>query len=314
MKSRFGFLVHYYSFLILVVITGAVSLAFFVAPSSEISKSPVVPVNEGNNLINALPATVTADSASSERLIVTPDNISHRETTHPGDTIKLSSLKLVNNQWGAPASEQLSCAVFRSQDRNFGWYWNRLDPGLKSGSQQVLPIYPSLRIGGNHREQSDVSYFPVRLGDVNSLSFQVDYKYLEIPTGVFDFAYDMFLLNTDKSDSNAERKAEVMIWLHGTLGQPPETYRGDFSDGYNTYKLYSFTMSDGRLYSSFIMKGQPQYQSQHKVDVKKLLEYVDLDPNWYIPGIELGSEVVDGSGKIEISQFFVELNGSVIGP
>lgn len=316
MKSKFRFLFTYYSFIILAVITGIVSLAFFTPSSPEVPKlaAPTVPVDKNNGL-NTDSETAMTEGVTSEQLVVTPDYLELNEAiTKSGDKIKYNSLKLVDNEWGAPANEQLVCAVFLNQGQNFGWNWNRQDPKLKPGSSGILPIYPSVRIGGNHREQSDIAHFPIKMSDLKSLSFMVDYRYPEIPTGVFDLAYDMFLLNTDNSGPEAERKSEVMIWLHGTLGQPLESYKGDFSDGYNTYSLYSFTMSDGRLYSSFILKGQPQFQSRHYVDVKKLLDYIDLDPNWYIPGIELGNEVVNGSGKIEISQISVNLNGSDIVP
>ena len=176
----------------------------------------------------------------------------------------------------------------------------------------MLPIYPSLRIGGNPWEQSNSAYFPIKVSEIQSATFQVAYDYPAAPTGAFDLAYDMFFMDTNKPSPNPEIKAEIMIWLQGTIGQPPQTYKEDFTDGHNTYELYSYVMSCGRLYYAFIMKGQPQFQAQHAVDVKKLLDNLDLDPNWYIPGVELGSEVVNGSGKIEISKFSVNVNGSVI--
>ncbi len=101
-----------------------------------------------------------------------------------------------------------------------------------------------------------------------------------------------------------------MIWIHASVKQPSKSYKGDFSDGLNTYELYSWVMSDGRLYYSFIMKGKPQQAAHHTVNTRKLLDKLELDPGLYIHGIELGNEVFSGSGKIEIDKFNVNLNGN----
>jgi hypothetical protein len=45
------------------------------------------------------------------------------------------------------------------------------------------------------------------------------------------------------------------------------------------------------------------------VNASKLLEQLDLNKTWYIPGIELGTEVWNSSGTIQINQFNINLNG-----
>jgi len=35
-----------------------------------------------------------------------------------------------------------------------------------------------------------------------------------------------------------------------------------------------------------------------------------LQPNWWMPGVELGTEVWHGTGKIQIRQLGIELNGT----
>lgn len=118
--------------------------------------------------------------------------------------------------------------------------------------------------------------------------------------------------DSDQPSSNPRIKAEVMIWIQANRKQLALTYKGDFSDGYNTYALYSWVMSDGRLYYSFIMKEEPSSQAHHTVDTKRLLNELGLDPNWYILGVELGNEVWKGSGNTEIVDFSVNLNGHAL--
>jgi len=149
----------------------------------------------------------------------------------------------------------------------------------------------------------------VKLSEVKSLRFDVNYEYTTIPEGSYNLAYEMLLSDKNRPSSNLIPKAEVMIWLHATFPQPPNTYQGDFTDGNNTYALYSWVMTDGRLYASFIMKGQAQFQAQHTVDAKRLMESLTLDPSWYIHGVELGNEIVSGSGKIKINSLNINLNG-----
>ncbi len=225
------------------------------------------------------------------------------------DKIESGSRRLTNNVWGAPEDETLISGVYLNYDGSFGWDWNRPDPKTKPGQTCVKPIYPSVRCGGSPWDPSNSAYFPVRLTDIKSLKLDVMYSYPSLPTGSYNLAYDMFLSDTNQPGSSPKPKAEVMIWLHSTFPQLPNTYRGDFTDGNNTYELYSFVMSDGRLYYSFAMKGQPQFQAQHTVDARRLMDNLTLDPNWYIHGVELGNEIVSGSGKIKISKLNISLNG-----
>jgi hypothetical protein len=278
---------------------------------SETTSQAPVPFVDGLELISQAPAA-DGDDASVNGVNGGSNEATTATVNKAGATIDLDSLKLVNNQWGAPADEKLTCAVYHNQSKNFGWYWNRQEPKTKPGIEGVLPIYPGLRIGGNPWEQSNSAYFPIRVSALESLTFQVTYNYPAVPTGAFDLAYDIFFTDTNKSRPDPEIKAEVMIWLQGTIEQPQATFKGDYTDRLNTYALFSHVMSSGRLYYAFVMKGQYQFQAQHTVDVKKLLGNLDLNPNWYIPGVELGSEVVNGSGKIEINQFSIKMNNSVI--
>jgi hypothetical protein len=233
--------------------------------------------------------------------------------TMPWDTIKLDSGKLSNNVWGIGEGESLTSGVYQNEDSCFGWYWDRGEPQLKTGDVCVKPIYPSVRIGGSPWENSNTPYFPIKVGDIYSLKFDVAFSYPTAPTGAYNLSYDFFLMDTDQPSAHPDRKAEIMVWLQqNSFAQPADTYKGDISDGYNTYGIYSWTMSDGRLYYSFILKGEQSRNSTQTVDAGKLIENLGLNPDWYIHGIELGNEVVNGLGKIEISNFTVTVNDHLL--
>jgi len=223
--------------------------------------------------------------------------------------ISAGSRILTNNVWGAPAGEEVVSDVYAEPGGSFGWTWNRQSPKAKPGASRPEPIYPNVRIGGTPWAKSNCRYFPLKVGETKSLDLSVSYDYPKVPTGSFNLAYDIFFSDTNQPAAKPLIKAEVMIWIHGTAKQPPNTYKGDFSDGRNTYALHSWVMQNGRLYYSFIMKGDPQYKSDHTVDAVKLIDNLKLDPSLYIHGVELGSEVCGGAGKIEITKLSVNVNG-----
>jgi len=123
-------------------------------------------------------------------------------TARAGDTIRFDSLKLVNNEWGAPRRGKFNICCISRPGKNFGWYWNRQNPHLRPGSACLQPIYPSIRAGGNPWEQSTSPQFPIRMADLKSLRLRAAYDYLASPTGVYNLSYDMFLLDSDKSCPN----------------------------------------------------------------------------------------------------------------
>jgi hypothetical protein len=274
-------------------------------PTAGISSiSSVVPPISLSATLSSQPSssssTITAPSSSSTASA--PPTVQH--------TIEFGSRFLTNNTWGAPPDETLTSDVYLSTNGSFGWRWDRTDPKVMPGNNGVQPLFPNVRIGGSPWTKSNSPYFPIQLNQVKSLTFFTAYNYPDAPTGQYNLAYDMFLTDTGIPGSSPVRKAEVMIWLHGTFTQPSYTYKGNFTDGYNTYALYSWMMPDNFLYCSFIMKGPIQLQAQHKADAKKLMDSLNLDPGWYITGIELGSEIVNGTGKIEISKLVVNVNGN----
>jgi hypothetical protein len=230
----------------------------------------------------------------------------------PYDQIMINSHSLMNNVWGAPKEETTDAGVYLNSDGTFGWYWDRPNPKMKSGAKSVLPIYPSMRMGGNCWERTKLAPFPLRLGEVNSLTFDIEYQYSSVPTGCYDLAYDIFLSDPNQPDSAPPIKAEVMIWLDGSQKQPKQHFKGFISDGNHNFALYSWVMTDGRAYYSFILQDNPPHQGSYAIDGKKLLDQLGLEPGLLIHGIEFGNEVWNGSGKIEIQKFSITVNDKEI--
>jgi hypothetical protein len=298
--------------IIILVASAACSSAPSLATTSVSEQSPTTGIPPASSVTTVSNSpTLSPQPASSPSHITPPSPSSTIPAPPTGQhTIEFGSRLLTDNTWGAPPDETFTSDVYLNDNGSFGWYWDRTDPKIITGNIGVQPIFPNVRIGGSPWEQSNSKYFPIQLSQVKSLTFLVAYNYPEFPTGQYNLAYDMFLSDTDLPSSTPVRKAEVMIWMHGTFTQPPSTYKGDFTDGFNTYALYSWVMPGDFLYYSFIMKGEPRFQARHTVEAKKLLDNLSLDPGWYIHGIELGSEIVNGTGKIEINKLVIIVNGN----
>jgi len=111
--------------------------------------------------ITSIPFVTSANASPtlSPSATVTPSH------TEQSKIIVYGAYILNNNTWGAPPDEILTSGVYLNDDGTFGWYWNRQDPKTKADVNGILPIYPSLRIGGNPWEQSKLAHcflFPVR--------------------------------------------------------------------------------------------------------------------------------------------------------
>ena len=228
------------------------------------------------------------------------------------DQIDFNSRNLINNVWGVGQDEKLTSSIFVNNENNFGWNWSRLDAKPQTGVNYIKPIYPSMRIGGSPWVLSESKYFPIKLGQIQTLQLDCSYNYVKIPSGSFNLSYDIFFCDTDQICDKPVIKAEVMIWINSTIKRPQDAYKGEFTDGNNTYQLYAYVMPDGRQYYSFDMSSKPQQNGYNLVDVKALLDNLKLDPGLYIHGVELGTEIYNGSGEILINKFNINLNGHYI--
>jgi hypothetical protein len=202
----------------------------------------------------------------------------------------------VRNLWGAPKGEDVDVSLYRSES-GLGWNWSRPDPEKRAGINYIQPIYPNARITLKK---------PVAIGDIQSFNLFADFHYTQPPTGKYNLAFDIFLRKKGIATDN--RESEIMVWLDWTLSQPASSFKGVRSDGANDYAYYAWKKKDSFDYNSFLLKARPS-STVSSIDLKALIDLVRPDENWYISEVELGTEVWDGSGAIDLTTFYLELNG-----
>lgn len=229
-------------------------------------------------------------------------------TRQYGATLQIPPEKLLNNVWGAPyyerQSENLNSYIYYNSEGTYGWEWNRWNP--INVDSYVRPIYPEVML------DSDSGYLPKKLNDVSSISAELQYSYVKPPTGSYNFAYDIWLTY------GGAREAEVMIWIDcsTTADCAPGTYAGDVNDGNNTYSVYYRNPRSSTSWSvyAFILNNRTPVPLYHKVDIKALLNSLStrLNDEWIISSVELGNEIWEGSGRIEISEWLININNATI--
>lgn len=226
-----------------------------------------------------------------------------------GGGIENLSRRLHNNVWGLTDEEKrtniVKSYIYYKYNGNFGWEWDRPDPLLGDGIY-IPPIYPGVVIGASGSYSSTSQYFPIKVKDIRFFTSEVEYNYTKQPTGGYNLAYDVWLV-----DNKRNNKAEIMVWIHGELGEPQRYV----ADGINEYGYFYRPPKPGFEwdYHAFVLKDQDLLLN-HKVNIKNLLDILiksgKLDVEWDVLSIEFGSEIGMGSGRIEISKYVVNINGN----
>lgn len=219
-----------------------------------------------------------------------PVRLSDDGTVEPSGISPLATT--VRNLWGASANEKVDLNIYRS-DKAIGWSWSRQNPLLRPGIAYVQPIYPNARI----------SLKPsVAVKDISSFYLISDFHYTQPPTGKYNMAYDVFL----REQGTNIPKVEIMVWLDWTQTQPQPYMEGLCSDGYNVYRKYWWTRADGYLYRSFLLVPSLNANT-HTVNLKALIDLIEPEESWHISEVELGTEVWDGSGAVELTTYYLKL-------
>ncbi len=223
--------------------------------------------------------------------------------------------RLYNNLWGMTHKEDryknLKSYIYYKSDNSFGWEWDRPDPS--SNGEYITPIYPEVIVGAIPGDSAYTTrIFPIKYGDIKSWTSELEYQWKILPKGKNNLAYDLYWLNPGDL---YDKKFNIMIWVEGHHDEKPI---GTASDGINEYIHYMRPAGKGQYWEwhAFELKDQNLSRKNFKVDIKKLVDNAfsqdTLHEDWVISGMELGSEIWRGSGRIEINKYIINLNDNII--
>ncbi len=274
--------------------------------------------------------SISTSSTSSTQMAVLPDLPDGVTEVNDNDwgIMADDGYVLNRNPWNIKAaSKPYAQNVFKGVSNSisfFGWqwYWNNTNdytvlaypevfcgwsPFGPMGTNGHTPGYPYI-IGG-HGFQSTF--------DITMATSPVNGK------NTWDLAYDIWVLNSACNPTNFGRsdiKAEIMVWLDSRnsllplwLGQPNDTL---IANGCTFDYYYYPNQADGNgpggthIYAAFSSQ-TPIYFSTNfnlTIFITYLVNHGIITSNDYIATVELGTEVVIGSGQTVIKNYSVIVN------
>lgn len=226
---------------------------------------------------------------------------------------------LYNNVWNKKAAKSKSWSQCLEKkighDNIYGWSWQW------PITNNLVYAYPQIKVGNSPWDPQDNadSRFPLKISELKKLNVSHD---VHVKTnGQHNLATSMWLVDAAKQGKDLSKQdivAELMIWTYTTpehfnpAGKLVDTVKtnshtwelwvdknwGDISgENDNKWTYVTFRAKNSNLKSEF--------------DALKLLnKAIDkglFKPTWYIADIELGTEIMSGSGLVWINSFNVQL-------
>ena len=227
---------------------------------------------------------------------------------------------LYNNVWNKQADttgQGIQCLESRESDgvTEFGWSWHW------PKTQRAVFGYPQIKLGTSPWAPLPAgdARFPVQISQLNKLrlAFAVDTN----SDGDFNLATSLWLLREPLTSDKAEPEkiaAEVMLWTYATQGQfsPAGKKLGEFQLENQAWELWAD--GDWRDVSGananhwvYIVFKAKQNALVADVNLLALLQQAVakklIAADFYVADIELGNEVMGGSGISWVKSFQLEL-------
>ena len=221
------------------------------------------------------------------------------------DTLADSGLVYQNNVWGkGDIADYEQCLLTRRRDgaTEYGWRWR-----WPRGNGQVKS-YPEVIYGQKPWDaESSTSVLPARIEAIGELS--IAYAVEQSAQGTYNLAYDIWVTSTNPPTPDTITH-EVMIWMDRTFeSQPRRFHAGEVVvDGiaYDLYLRPAFHAGSGADYIAFVSR-EPRLSGV--VDVMAFLGYLvehdHVPADHYVAAVELGNEVIEGTGELWLRRYQV---------
>jgi hypothetical protein len=229
-----------------------------------------------------------------------------QSVTGDWESIILPDFILLNNVWGKGNIADFSQEMFTvsgPSGEGFGWRWDW------PSSNRVL-AYPEIMAGGNPWNPVYTAIFPRRVDDSPVV---VTFSITENLSQHCNLALE-FWITSDDTPSTDNITHEIMIWQINNGMMPDGTVRGRFEYNGSVYQVYVNKDQDpgmssvtGWTYIAFVTSDKI---TSNELDLSLftdfLIEEGYLEPDLYITGMELGTEICGGEGFIFFHEFSVE--------
>lgn len=205
----------------------------------------------------------------------------------------------------------------------FGWQWN-----WNNSNDYTILAYPEVFCGnspfGSMGTIGHTPGYPYAIGG-HSFHSTFDISIATSPVKgeeCWDLAYDIWILSSSCDTANYGRsdiKCEIMVWLDSEgallsrwLGNPADTITGNGSKfDYYYYENQADGNGPGGTHPYAAFSSEKPIHSSSGFDFAPFLSYLEakgvLTANDYVATIELGTEVVIGSGQTIVRNYSVSV-------
>jgi len=231
------------------------------------------------------------------------------EQSGPGADYTTNGWYALNNVWN-PGSlvygQDYSIeSIVNTSDPTSGttFYWSFPVVTDASPTIRAFPevIFGPAPLAGGEKSTDIPGTLPVQLSTINNASIDYNVSYTGNTAG-FDVAYDIWLTNKENGGPSSISN-EVMIWLHAGDVTPYGDLVGTYSDGTISADIYH-----SGTYTAVVLN---QDSTQGTIDLSGLFKTLEnlgiVSSSEYLSSIELGAEVVSGSGSLTINDLDINI-------
>ncbi|MGP3984555.1 GH12 family glycosyl hydrolase domain-containing protein [Streptomyces sp. KR80] len=224
------------------------------------------------------------------------------------ETITMGKYYINNNLWGQNDGTGTQCVWDNSRNGNTISWGTDYSWTSKPGEENSVKSYSSSVLGWHWGWKVDKASteLPVRVGDRKPINTRWEFSVSSNP-GTMNVAYDLWLHNKNNADWPDQPTDELMIWLNrqggaGPLGSKVATV----SLGGATWDLYEGDI--GWKVHSFVRTSNTTKATLNLDDfTHELVRRNLLSNSKYISGIEAGTEVFRGTGRLDTKAYSVDV-------
>ncbi|MDQ2076266.1 hypothetical protein [Marinimicrobium sp. ABcell2] len=228
---------------------------------------------------------------------------------------------LYNNVWNKHADESgdgVQCLESREVDGSiqYGWSWSWPE------GKRVIYAYPQIKVGSSpwDPEPRFDERFPKRISSLQR--FELDFDVETVTNGDHNLAASVWLTTEPIKGGEPNPSviaAEIMIWSYSTEGHfdPAGTKTAEIEIDGDWWEVWvdrdwkdASGMNDNRW--TYVTYRSKEQSMSTTLRLLKLLEYAVehqiVSENLYVSDLELGNEIMSGSGITWINSFEVVLD------
>lgn len=226
-----------------------------------------------------------------------------------------------NNTWGDGSAVngvdyRMATMVYPENPDSTIFLWDTPSKAADFGGSSVWS-YLNIIWGSRYNLRTDVTGFPIRVGDINTLEMDFDFEQL-FGTDQVKIALNQFFTEEDYIAPFNENDGDFFM-VFDQIGNWVPPYEDELADtligGHNYVLLHDSTGTienvEGYQLRRAIILNDGQYW-QGTVDMKAIYNSFTsrgyLSEDLHFPNIQMGIEVTDGWGAIRVNQWQMRLN------